>query len=332
MKRRLVHSFEEVTSVDNLLSAWSEFLRGKRSRSDVQHFQFYLMDNILALHNDLVSKAYRHGKYSTFRIADPKPRVIHKAPVLDRLLHHSLYRVLYPFFDKAFIADSYSCREGRGTHKALDRFDEMARKVSQNHTRTCWVLKCDIKQFFASVDHKILLDVLGEYIRDEDILWLCEEIVGSFHSSKPGVGLPLGNLTSQLFVNVYMNEFDQFMKHRLKSKYYIRYADDFVIMSSNEECLERQIPTIKEFLVSKLGLIAHKISIRTVASGVDFLGWVHFPNHRVLRTTTKKRMFRNIENSDWNEATTQSYLGLLKHGNTYKLQQKVVDSREINTN
>ena len=332
MKRRLVHSFEEVTSVDNLLSAWSEFLRGKRSRAEGQQFQFYLMDNILALHNDLVSKAYRHGKYSTFRIADPKPRVIHKAPVLDRLLHHSLYRVLYPFFDKAFIADSYSCREGRGTHKALDRFDEMARKVSQNHTRTCWVLKCDIKQFFASVDHKILLDVLGEYIRDEDILWLCEEIVGSFHSSKPGVGLPLGNLTSQLFVNVYMNEFDQFMKHRLKSKYYIRYADDFVIMSSNEECLERQIPTIKEFLVSKLGLIAHKISIRTVASGVDFLGWVHFPNQRVLRTTTKKRMFRNIENSDWNEATTQSYLGLLKHGNTYKLQQKVVDSREINTN
>ena len=314
MKKLLAHSFEEVISLDNLLSAWSEFLRGKRARQDVQHFQFYLMDNILALHGDLVSKTYRHGKYSTFYIADPKPRIIHKAPVMDRLVHHALYRKLYPFFDKTFIADSYSCRKDKGTHKALDRFDGMARKVSQNHTRTCWVLKC----------HKILLDVLGEHIRDEDILWLCEEIIGSFDSTKSGVGLPLGNLTSQLFVNIYMNEFDQFVKHKLKAKYYIRYADDFVIMSSNEERLEKQIPTIKEFLVSKLGLIAHKISIRTVASGVDFLGWVHFSDHRVLRTTTKKRMFRNIENSDGNEATLQSYLGLLKHGNTRKLQQEVL--------
>src|SRR3989344_3182623 len=219
------HTYESIISVENLLEAWKEFLRGKRQKRDVQEFQAHLMHNILSLHHDLVSQTYRHGGYQHFKIADPKPRDIHKASVRDRLLHHALYRQLYPFFDRAFIYESYSCRIGKGTHRAMDRFRTFASQVSKNHTRTAWVLKCDIRKFFASIDHQTLFAILERYIPDQNILQLLREVVSSFPQ---GValrrGLPLGNLTSQLLVNIYMNEFDQFVKHELKAKYYIRYA------------------------------------------------------------------------------------------------------------
>ena len=124
MKIQLTHKFEDIISVDNLLSAWQEFIKGKRKKKDVQEFQLNLMDNIFSLHSDLVSFTYRHGGYTAFNISDPKPRNIHKASVRDRLLHRALYRVIYPFFDKTFIADSFSCRLNKGTHKALNRFSK----------------------------------------------------------------------------------------------------------------------------------------------------------------------------------------------------------------
>ena len=237
-RSQFTHPYEDIISVENLLAAWREFIRGKRKKQDVQEFQYKLMDNILALHRDLkyghgVSIfRYKHGGYKHFRISDPKPRDIHKATVRDRLLHHALYRKLYHFFDRTFIADSYSCRKEKGTHKAMNRFRQFAYQVSRNHTRTYWVLKCDIRKFFASIDHRILNDIVSRYISDKRILALIAEVVGSFqtHEASPR-GLPLGNLTSQLLVNVYMNEFDQFVKHRLKAKYYVRYADDFVFLS-----------------------------------------------------------------------------------------------------
>ena len=153
MKVQLVHKFEDIISVDNLLEAWREFVKGKRGKKDVQDFSLHLADNIIALNRELTSKTYRHGGYKAFNISDPKPRSIHKANVRDRLLHHAIYRILYPFFDRVFIADSYSCRIGKGTHKALNRFRQFAFVVSKNNTRTCWVLKCDIKKFFANIDH-----------------------------------------------------------------------------------------------------------------------------------------------------------------------------------
>jgi len=282
------------------------------------------MDHILALHHDLCNHTYRHGGYHAFNISDPKPRNIHKASVRDRLIHHAIYRVLYPFFDATFIADSFSCRNEKGTHKALNRFRAFAYQVSRNHTRTCWILKCDIKKFFAHIDHGILLTILTQYISNEQILSLLEEIIGSFHATRPGVGLPLGNLTSQLFVNIYMNEFDQFMKHRLKAQYYIRYADDFVILSHDREWLADILPQLPRFLRDALRLELHpdKVSIATLASGVDFLGWVHFPDHRVLRTATRRRMLKRIAAHSAPE-TMQSYLGLLRHGNTHKLRARI---------
>ena len=162
--------------------------------------------------------------------------------------------------------------------------------------------------------------ILKLYILDDNILWLLEEIIESFSP-----GLPLGNLTSQLFVNIYMNEFDQFMKHKLKIKYYIRYADDFVIFSRDKVGLENSIPQIRDFLKEKLKLELHpdKVFIKALASGVDFLGWINFIDHRVLRTATKRRMMKRMKGTQ-KSGTTQSYLGLLKHGNTFKIRKRIL--------
>ena len=281
----------------------------------------HLMDNILKLHRDLTNKTYQHGPYEAFNISDPKPRNIHKATVRDRLLHHALYRKLYPFFDTTFISHSYSCRKNKGTHKAITAFTTCAQKVSNNHTKTVWVLKCDIKKFFASIDHACLFQVLEKRILDPELLWLLKEVVISF-ATAPGKGLPLGNLTSQLLVNIYMNEFDQFVKHTLRCKYYLRYADDFVFFSSDRQALAEIVRLIVLFLRATLKLELHpnKVSIETVSSGVDFLGWVHFPYHRTLRTVTKRRMFRSMRQVPVDPASVKSYLGLLGHGDSYKLR------------
>ncbi|MBU3942395.1 reverse transcriptase/maturase family protein [Patescibacteria group bacterium] len=323
MKIQLSHNFEDIISIDNLLLAWQEFIRGKRTKKDVQKFEFRLMDNIISLHNDLINFTYKHGQYQAFNISDPKSRSIHKATVRDRLAHRAVYRVLYSFFDKIFISDSFSCRFSKGTHKAINRFKIFTYKTSKNNTKTCWILKCDIRKFFASIDHKTLMNILKEYIPDERIIWLLEEIINSFNA-KSGIGLPLGNLTSQLFANIYMNKVDQFMKHKLKVKSYIRYADDFVILSLNKEYLKNIVPEIESFLKNNLKLEIHfdKTSIKTIYSGQDFLGWINFQDHRILRITTKRRMLKRIK-SNPNLETINSYLGLLSHGNTGKIKEKI---------
>lgn len=323
-------AYDNIISLDNLLGAWEEFLHGKRKRKDVQVFQYDLMNNIFELHNDLKNKSYIHGSYEAFNILDPKPRNIHKACVRDRLLHHAIYRQLYPFFDSKFIYHSYSCRRNKGTHKALASFTKMAREVSANDTKICWVLKCDIKKFFASIDHKILLDLLQKHIKDENILWLLEQVIVSFHTES-SKGLPLGNLTSQLLVNVYMNEFDQFMKHTLKVKNYIRYADDFGVLSQDKNYLLHTLQSMRAFLSDRLALQLHpkKVSVETLSSGVDFLGWVHFPHHRVLRTSTKRRVKKGVLGQDQQSPAVQSYLGLLTHGNTYKLKEAVLIKKPV---
>ena len=277
------------------------------------------MSNIIALYDDLVNFTYRHSGYEAFNITDPKPRNIHKASVRDRLLHHAIYRQLYPFFDRTFTADSFSCRNNKGTHKAINRFRRMAYQVGKNNTKTVWILKCDIKKFFANINHDVLKDILASYISDKNILWLLNRVIDSFETTSR-TGLPLGNLTSQLFVNVYMNEFDQFVKHKLKQKNYIRYADDFVFLSENKQSLLDIIKPVKEFLGKKLLLQIHpnKISISTHVSGVDYLGYVNFPHHRVVRTKTKKRILRLVSSKN-----LPSYYGVLKHCNSFKLRQEI---------
>ncbi|MDD5156179.1 MAG: reverse transcriptase/maturase family protein [Candidatus Omnitrophica bacterium] len=275
--------------MENLFAAWEEFVCGKRNKKDVQEFALNLSDNLISLQEDLENLTFAHGGYDAFKISDPKPRDIHKAKVRDRVLHHAIYRQLYPFFHNIFIADSFSCQLNKGVHKALGKLKTFGLKVSRNQAKTIWVLKCDIKKFFASIDHAILLEILSAYIPDKNTFQLLETVIKSFNSSEPGKGLPLGNLTSQLFCNIYMNEFDYYVKHRLKAKHYIRYADDFVFFSDSKDKLISLIPCIALFLKERLKLRLHpdKVFIKTLASGVDFLGWTHFPYNRVLRNVTR---------------------------------------------
>lgn len=331
--KQFIHTYNNIITTQKLLQAWQEFLHDKKKRNDVILFQARLMDNIFDLHNDLKNRIYKHGGYKAFNISDPKPRQIHKAIIRDRLLHHLIYQELYSYFDSKFIYDSYSCRKDKGTHKAINRFRQMVRIVSKNNTKTCWVLKCDIRKFFANIDHRILKNILTEHIKDKNIMWLLGQVIDSFNinthishgvnvSPVAEVGLPLGNLTSQLLVNIYMNEFDQFVKRDLRMEYYIRYADDFIVLSQNREYLVDILEKMKEFLENSLKLKMHpdKVFIKTIASGVDFLGWVHFPKYRVLRTSTKRRMFKRIKESQKTETIT-SYIGMLSHGNAFKLRK-----------
>ncbi len=325
MMKKFNQPYDTIITTENLLRSWNAFLMGKKKKKDVIIFQTRLIDNILSLRDDLVLKTYIHGLYHSFNISDPKPRNIHKATVRDRLIHHLIYQELSYFFDTKFIHDSYSCRVGKGMHKALHRFEEFSRKVSLNNTRTCWVLKCDIRKFFASIDHQILKDILAQQIINKDILWLFNVVIDSFNTKgKTSVGLPLGNLTSQLLVNIYMNEFDQFVKRNLKVRNYIRYADDFVILSNSKQYLEKLIPSISSFLDTlKLSLHDKKLFIKTYSSGVDFLGWTHFPHRRILRTSTKRRIFKKIESLESKQESFTSYIGILKHGDTYVLSEKL---------
>lgn len=175
--------FDEIVSWENLNGAWVEFRSGKRKRPDVQQFERNLEDNLFLLREDLLGGTYRHGIYHQFHVFDPKHRVIHKASVWDRLVHHAVYRVLYPKFERSFIFDSYSCRIGKGTHAGVKRLELFARRVSRNFSRPCWGLKFDIKKFFDSVDHEILLKILSDKIESVRAMELLTNIVQSFSKS-----------------------------------------------------------------------------------------------------------------------------------------------------
>ena len=320
-----MHSYDSIISFENLLESWREFSRDKKRQKDVTEFSAHLIDNILSLRRELKEKTYRHGPYRHAKINDPKLRDIHIASVRDRLLHHAIYRVMYPYFDRTFVFDSYSCRRDKGTHRSFNRFREYARDASHNHTRTVWVLKCDIRKFFANINHQILKEIIARHVKDVDTSRLFTTIIDSFYTKgETGIGLPLGNLTSQLLVNIYMNEFDRFVKRELRIRHYVRYADDFVMLHGNRDYLRELLPKLSAFLGGRLKLSLHpdKVFIKTLASGVDFLGWVHFPGHRVLRTSTKWRMFRRLAENP-KEAAVESYLGFLSHGNAHKLSEGV---------
>ena len=342
--------FSKIVSLNNLFDSWSEFRKSKRRKFDVQKFEFCLEDNLFDLHMKLRNQTYRHSSYSSFYITDPKVRHIHKACVKDRLVHHAIYRILYSLFDKGFIPESYSCRVKKGTHKAVNQLEYLIKSVSQNQTKDCWALKCDIKKFFASVGHEILFNLVRRKIADEDVLSLIWEIISSFgqrgsrrSSNRESIstaldtrererereskkfrvaktGLPIGNLTSQLFANIYLNELDQLIKHKLKIKHYLRYCDDFVILDNDPTNLLKIQDQIELFLNKrlKLGLHPNKVVICKLNQGIDFLGYVALPHYRTLRTKTKKRMLKRI-----NDKNSSSYFGLLKHCNGYKLKNSL---------
>jgi RNA-directed DNA polymerase len=335
---RIHETYSNIISLKNLFTAWKEFVVGKKNKKDVLEFTVNYERELIALQTELASGTYTHGGYYAFTVCDPKRRSIHKAGVRDRVLHHAIHRILVPVFEPAFIFDSYSSRKGKGVHAARERFHEFARKLSRNNTKTVWVLKCDIRKFFDSVDQGILMGLLAKRVSDPKTLQLLENVIRSYGSgTTAGGGIPLGNLTSQLFSNVYMDPFDQFMKRILRVKCYIRYADDFVVLSRERKYLEDLVPTIKKFFAEELGLEVHpnKIELKKWHQGVDFLGAIMFPHFRVLRTKTKKRAMRKIGKSmaSYKRGVTEyentasiirSYLGIMDHVNSFGLKRDVL--------
>jgi len=325
--------FNDIISLENLFLAWEEFKKGKTKKVDVLDFEFKLEDNLFELHQELKNKTYKHSHYTSFNVCDPKLRRIHKACVRDRVLQHAVFRKLYPLFDGSFIFDSYSCRIGKGTHRASKRLENFSRKLSKNNKRNFLALKCDVRKFFDSVDKNILKKLIGKRIKDKDTSWLIYEIIDSFEKEK-GKGLPLGNVTSQLFANIYLNEFDQFIKHKLKANYYLRYCDDFLILSDDKEYLFSCLEKISVFLKENLKLLLHpdKVSIIKYSQGIDFVGYVVLPHYKTLRTKTKKRIVKkvsknkedlknNIISKEYFDVSLNSYLGVLKHCDGYKIER-----------
>ena len=351
--------FEKIISLENLFTAFDKFKVDKQNKKDVLSFEWKLEQNIVELNQELKYHKYKHGVYTKFRICDPKPRTIHKAIVRDRILHHAIFRVLNPIFEPCFISNSFSCRVSKGTHYGVETLAKILRQVSQNGTRPCFALKCDVRKFFASVDHSILLEKIKRKIKDDEAIWLLWEIIESFPmasqielSTSSGFrerasclrqdslfarkGLPIGNLTSQLFANIYLNEFDYFVKHELKIKNYVRYTDDFVIVGGSERKLLDLLSKIKKFLTEKLKISLHpnKVEIRKFRRGIDFLGYVALPKYRRIRTKTKNRIFKKLKHkvveyksgviSEYTLAQSlNSYLGILSHANSYDLRNKL---------
>lgn len=326
--------YPKIVSFNHLLNAWNEFKKGKKSKKDVLVFEFKLEENLFIIQQELIHKTYKHDGYIKFYIKDPKMRLIHKATVKDRLIHHLVSDYLESLFESEFITHSYSSRKSKGTHKAVLAFQGMANRISKEGQKTCWVLKLDIKKFFASINHQILTETLLRKIDDKDFIELLQKIIKSF----PDKGIPIGNLTSQYFANIYLNKLDQFITKKLDLQYYIRYADDFMILSDNRQYLLDLTFKIKQFLKSKLDLTLHpqKIILRKFQSGVDFLGYIVFPTHILPRTKTKRRLIKKIKErineyrsgkiaKEKLEATINSYLGYLSHANTYLFRKELIE-------
>jgi len=240
--------YPEIYSMKNFILAWKEARKGKTKKGYVIEFEKNLRDNLKLLHYELKFQYYKPKPLETFILRDPKTRKISKSDFRDRIVHHALVRIIEPIFDKTFIYDSCANRKGKGNLFALKRFYKFVRKVSRNGKMNGWFnnnqikgycFKADIKHYFQEVNHNILLDIIKRKITDERVLWLIKRILDNNNSSNLGQikGMPLGNLTSQFFANVYLNELDYFVKHKLKAKYYIRYVDDFVILHSSREQL-----------------------------------------------------------------------------------------------
>ena len=282
---------------------------------------------------------WKPDSYKAFYVCDPKLRRIHKATVRDRVFNQALFRVLYQIFDKGFVEDSYSCRKNKGTHCGVLKLKQYILKVAHNYTCSAYALKCDVRKFFDNIDHKIIYEMIKKKVSDTETLRLINLILKSFETNTD-VGLPLGNVTSQLFANIYLNELDQYIKHTLKVKYYVRYCDDFIILDNDRSLLDEYVKTIGTFLLEKLHLNLHpnKIVIRKCTQGIDFLGYVVLPHRNILRTKTKRRIIKKIKclkvlkdngfiPAQKFDQTMQSYLGILKHCAGYKIKQQIFNVR-----
>jgi RNA-directed DNA polymerase len=325
--------YEEICSINNLANAWLKARKGKTKKRDVLEFRENLRGNLFNLRKELLEQTYKPKPLKTFILRDPKTRKISKSDFRDRIVHHALVRVLEPIFDKSFIYDSCANRKGKGNLFALKRFDLFKRKITCNLKSEAFCFKADIKHYFQEVDHEILLKRIRRKISDEKVIRLIERILKNNVVGNPiGKGMPLGNLTSQFFANVYLNELDYFIKHKLKAKFYIRYVDDFIILHKRKKQLGIWKNQIDEFLKKELKLELHrdKSKIILLSNGVDFVGFRNFYNHRLLRKRNITKMSFKIEKFENDELNKEKLFEIFqgwnaysKWANTFKLKRRL---------
>jgi len=338
--------YDELIRWDNLLLAYRRASRGKRGRSNVAAFEYRLEDNLLVLQGELRDRSYRPGRYHSFHIHEPKRRLISAAPFRDRVVHHALCNLIEPIFERGFVDDSYANRVGKGTHRALDRCQQFAR-------RHPYILQCDVRQFFPSIDHAILHEMLARKIADDEVLWLVDRILESGQGVLceaydmvyfPGDdllaavrprGLPIGNLTSQFWGNVYLNPLDQFVKRRLRCPAYLRYVDDLLLFGDDKETLWYWQAAITQELAHLRLTIHPGAHPRPVTEGIPFLGFVVYPERRALKRRKGihfRRRFRRLAAGyaagalplDRLTASARGWANHARYGNTAGLRKAVL--------
>ena len=333
---------EQLCDWENLRLAYQNASRGKRGRGVTAAFESLLADNLLELESELKEQTYQPGAYSSFYIHEPKKRLISAAPFRDRVVHHALCNVTVPYFEKLFIADSYANRVGKGTHRAVDRCQQFARKYK-------YVLPCDLAQVCPSIDHEVLRSILVGMLPDESVLWLVDRILASGRGILAGEydmvyfpgdsllsvnqprGLPIGNLTSQWWANCYMNPFDHFVRRELGCKAYLRYVDDFLLFGNDKKELMRWRYAIVERL-QKLRLTIHAGSAhpRPVTEGIPFLGFQIFPDHRRLKQRKgfayRRKLRHLIQTAEQKtiRASVQGWVNHVRYADTLHLRESVL--------
>lgn len=320
MKRK-GNLFHKITSKENLLASELKARRGKAYQYGVRIFDKNKEDNINQLHEMLVSKKYITSEYTTFTVYEPKERLVYRLPYFpDRITHHAIMNVMEPLFTRWFTNDSYSSIKGKGIHNAAENLKE----ALQDKDNTTYCLKLDIVKFYPNVNHEILKQLLRKKIKDQDLLWLLDEIIESSE------GLPIGNYLSQYFANFYLTYFDHWIKEDLKIKYYFRYADDIIILSKSKSHLHEVRALIKQYLNDNLKLqIKDNYQVFPVeARGIDFVGYVFFHTHVLLRKSIKKRFAKAVSRNA-SQQTIAAYNGWTKHCNSKNLIKKLLPNDKI---
>ncbi len=336
--------YPNIYSFENLLLAAKKAQKGKRFKPNTAKFNFQLERELLTLQEELLSQTYQPGEYHAFHIFDPKKRLISAAPYRDRVVHHALCNVIEPIFDKTFIYDSYACRKGKGQHKAVQRFTQFCQKNK-------YVLKCDIRKYFPTIDHEILKEKLRKKVADEKTLWLIDLII-DFSNEQERVeqyfdgdelfsplrrkGIPIGNLTSQFFANIYLNKMDHFFKEDLHCRFYVRYCDDFVVLDNQKSRLHEVKTAISTFLEGeRLQLHPKKCLVFPTRSGTDFLGYRIFPTHKRLRKANARKFTIKLKQLqehygqyeiDLKEVRQSivSWIAHASHADTYNLRKQIL--------
>ncbi|MEK7306173.1 MAG: RNA-directed DNA polymerase [Nitrospirota bacterium] len=336
--------YNKICSFENLFLAARKAQKGKRFKENVAAFHIDLEEELLILQKELLEKSYTPGHYRTFLVYERKPRLISAAPYRDRVVHHAICNIVEPIFERSFIYDSYACRKEKGTHQAVEWFTAFSRKNS-------YVFKCDIKKYFPSIDHEILFGKIKRKIKCQDTLWLIKKIIDHSNPQEEVIdyfkgdnlfdplrgrrGIPIGNLTSQFFANIYLNDLDHYAKEVLKCRYYMRYVDDIAILDNSKERLWEIKAAIEEYLEKdRVKLHPKKSFVNPVSIGTDLLGYKVFPTHRLLRRDTSMRFIRRLRMAsklfkegllEWGtiNRSVQSWLGHAKHADTYGLRKAV---------